>query len=88
MKKYLLDSDTVSDLYDQFSESHIRIFEKLSSLENTDKVYISVLTLYKFEYGHANAPDEKKSAVRKKIEDAQQDFGILSLSREGSNLAF
>jgi len=60
MKKYLFDSDTISDLYDQFSKGHLKIFEKLSSKNSTDEVYISILTLYEFEYGYANAPDEKK----------------------------
>jgi predicted nucleic acid-binding protein len=61
MKKYLFDSDTVSDLYDQFSDNHFKILEKLSSLKGMDDVYISILSLYEFEYGYANAPDDKKS---------------------------
>jgi predicted nucleic acid-binding protein len=86
MKKYLFDSNSISDLYDQFSKGHLKIFEKLSSLKGTDDVYISILTLYEFEYGYANAPDEKKTAVRKKIEDAQKDFEVLLLPKEGSQL--
>ena len=86
MKKYLFDSDSISDLYDQSSKGHLKIFEKLSSLKDTDDVYISILTLYEFEYGYANAPDEKKTAVRKKIEDAQKDFEVLPLPKESSQL--
>ncbi|RKZ81621.1 MAG: hypothetical protein DRR19_21940 [Candidatus Parabeggiatoa sp. nov. 1] len=86
MKKYLFDSDIVSDLSDKFSDNHLKIFEKLSSLAGTDEVYISVLTIYEFEYGYANAPDDKKSAVRKKIEDVQHDFEILPLPQKGSQL--
>ena len=86
MKKYLFDSDSISDLYDQSSKGHLKIFEKLSSLKDTDDVYISILTLYEFEYGYANAPDEKKIAVRKKIEDTQKDFEVLPLLSEGSKL--
>ncbi|MEN8216180.1 MAG: type II toxin-antitoxin system VapC family toxin [Pseudomonadota bacterium] len=86
MKKYLFDSDTISDLYDQFSDGHLKIFEKLSSLKDTDEVYISILTLYEFEYGYANAPSDKKAAVRKKIEDVQQDFEVLRLPEKGSQL--
>jgi len=86
MKKYLFDSDSISDLYDQSSKGHLKIFEKLSSLKDTDDVYISILTLYEFEYGYANAPDEKKMVVRKKIEDAQKDFEVLPLPKESSQL--
>ncbi|MCK5522834.1 MAG: PIN domain-containing protein [Thiomargarita sp.] len=60
--------------------------ENLSSLEDTDEVYISILTLYEFEYGYANAPDEKKTVIMKKIEEAQKDFEVLPLLKEGSQL--
>ncbi len=86
MKKYLLDSNSVSDFYDKSSEGYTQICENLYSLENTDEVYISILTLYEFEYGYANAPPDKKTAVRKKIEDAQKDFEVLLLPKEGSQL--
>jgi predicted nucleic acid-binding protein len=86
MKKYLLDSNTISDLYDKFSDDHIKIIDKLSALKEMDKVYISILSIYEFEYGYANAPTEKKSIVQKKIEEAQQDFEVLPLSKEGAQL--
>jgi len=86
MKKYLFDSDSVSYFYDKFSSGYANISAKLSGLKETDKVYISILTLYELEYGYANAPDEKKNVVRKKIEESQQDFEILPLSRDGSKL--
>jgi predicted nucleic acid-binding protein len=86
MKKYLFDSNSVSNFYDKSSDGYTKICENLSSLEDTDDVYISILTLYEFEYGYANAPDEKKTAVRKKIEDAKKDFEVLSLPKEGSQL--
>ncbi len=86
MNKYLFDSNTVSDFYDKDSDGYAKICEKLSALKNTDEVYISILTLYEFEYGYANAPDDKKSVVRKKIEEAQQDFEVLPLSQKGAKL--
>jgi len=86
MNKYLFDSNSVSDFYDKSSDGYTKICEKLSSFGGTDEVYISILTLYEFEYGYANAPDEKKIAVRKKIEDTQKDFEVLPLLSEGSKL--
>jgi predicted nucleic acid-binding protein len=86
MNKYLFDSDSVSDFYDKSSDGYTKICENLSSLEDTDEVYISILTLYEFEYGYANAPDEKKTVIMKKIEEAQKDFEVLPLLKEGSQL--
>ena len=61
--KYLLDSNTVSDFYDKFSTGYPKISQQLSALTDAESVYISILTLYELEYGHANAPDEKKSVT-------------------------
>lgn len=58
---YLLDSNTVSDLYNRSSPQHNVIFERFSTLTDVDNVYVSVLTLYEMEYGYANAPDDKKA---------------------------
>ncbi len=84
--KYLLDSNIVSDFYDKFSTGYPKISQKLSSLADTDGVYISILTLYEFEYGWANAPDKKKTVIKQKIAEVQQDFEILPLSPRGAQL--
>jgi hypothetical protein len=46
MKKYLFDSNTVSDFYDIESESHANLYARVSSLPKTDSLYVSVLTIY------------------------------------------
>ena len=83
---YLLDSNTVSDLYDKFSEDYPKISQKLLSLTDNDQVYISILTLYELEYGWANAPDEKKEVIRQKITEVQEDFEVLPLSAQGARI--
>jgi predicted nucleic acid-binding protein len=83
---YLLDSNTVSDAYDKWSQDHPKIYQKLRSLSDSDCVYVSLLTLYELEYGWANAPDEKKEVIRKKIDEVQQDFAILPLSLQGARV--
>ncbi len=84
--KYLLDSNTVSDFYNHQSEDHAKIYERVSSLQETDNLYISMLTVYELEYGYANAPELKREAVRQKIEEAKQLFGILPVPLEGAPL--
>ena len=84
--KYLLDSNTVSDFYDKYSAGHPEICTKLSSLDDSDTLCISILTLYEMEYGYANAPAEKKEILRQKITEVQQDFQVLPLSADGARL--
>jgi predicted nucleic acid-binding protein len=83
---YLLDSNTVSELYDKFSAGYPKISQKLGSLTDDDQVYISILTLYELEYGWANASDEKKEVIRQKITEVQEDFEVLPLSAPGAKV--
>jgi predicted nucleic acid-binding protein len=84
--EYLFDSNTVSDFYNSQSEDHAKIYERVSSLQETDNLYISVLTVYELEYGYANAPELKREAVRQKVEEAKQLFGMLAVPIEGAPL--
>jgi predicted nucleic acid-binding protein len=82
--KYLLDSNAVSDIYNASSVNHHQIINKLLSLEEDDDIFISVLTLYEFEYAFANSPDNKKLTIKKTIAQIKQDFNALPLSVHGS----
>ncbi len=86
MRRYLLDSNTVSDFYDKSSAGHPRIANRLLSLQSDDSAYLSILTLYELEYGFANAPPAKTAVVRQKLTNAQRDFEILPLSKPGATL--
>lgn len=83
---YLLDSNTISEVYDTASPRHSTVSRHLGALSNQDRVFLSIVTLYELEYGWANAPDEKKPAVRQVIEDVQADFGMLMLSVESAKV--
>ncbi|MCB2261616.1 MAG: type II toxin-antitoxin system VapC family toxin [Candidatus Thiosymbion ectosymbiont of Robbea hypermnestra] len=62
------------------------IVHQLGILNDEDQVFISIITLYELEYGYNNAPKDKRFVVRKKINEAKEDFGILPLTAEGSML--
>ncbi len=83
---YLLDSNTISDLYDTKTTHHAMILAHFRALTNQEQVAISVLSLYELEYGWANAPDEKKPAIRQMIIDAQTDFIVHPLSASGATV--
>jgi hypothetical protein len=83
---YLLNSNTLSDLFNPSALEHHKILQHLATLTNTDKASFSILKLYEFEYGFANAPDNKKTRIRQKIIQVQKDFKnlITHSTRRGS----
>ncbi len=83
---YLLDSNTISEIYDGVSPHHAIISRHVGALTDHDQVFISIVTLYELEYGWANAPDVKKPAIRQVIDDVQTDFGQLMLSAESAKV--
>jgi predicted nucleic acid-binding protein len=84
--RYLLESDSLSALYDLEAPAHAAVARRLASLEDVDQVFLSILALYELEYGFANAPEEKKPIIRQRISYAQQDFAILPLSAGAARL--
>jgi predicted nucleic acid-binding protein len=84
--RYLLDSDSISDLLNPDSPSHFRIARRLSALRDSDRIALSILTLCEMEYGFANAPEVRKPALRQRISDAESEFEIQPLSIEAARL--
>lgn len=84
--RYLLDSDSLSDLYNPDAPGHSVIAQRVMALGELDQVVLSILAVYEAEYGCANAPDEKKSVIRQRISHMQWRFEILPLTPEAANL--
>jgi len=61
--RYLLDSDSLSDLYEPSSPGHRSIARRFTTLADSDLVFVSILAIYELEYGYANAPDERKPVI-------------------------
>lgn len=84
--KYLLDSNTISEIYDSTSGHHATISRHIQALTDRDQMYISVVSLYELEYGWANAPDLKKPDIRQVIGDVQNDLSMLPLSAQSAKV--
>ena len=84
--RYLLDTNTVSDLYNEGQKDFHKLNKQLAVLADNDQIYISVLTLYELEYGLANAEDSQKEYFREQITKTQRDFQVLQLKTEGASL--
>jgi predicted nucleic acid-binding protein len=72
--QYLLDTNIISYLLDRNSVFHTRITEKLASLPNESKIYISVMTLYEIEYGIAAAKNDSEHKQYQIARDLLLDF--------------
>ena len=85
--KYLLDSNTISLLYDSQAVGHSSIKSRLESLDDdADQVFVSVLTIYEMEFGKANAPKDKAKIIQKDIQHTLKNFSLLILSIQGASL--
>lgn len=84
--RLLLDSDSLSDLYEPAAPGHEAIARRIANLTDSDQVFISILAIFELEYGYANAPGERKSALRQRIQSLQTDFEILPLTVESARV--
>jgi predicted nucleic acid-binding protein len=76
---YLLDTNVISDFYNVDADNHAKIVSKMLELGNAD-VYVSMLTIYEFEYALANCPDSKRTKIETTIAKIVRDFCVLNLS--------
>jgi predicted nucleic acid-binding protein len=83
---YLLDSDSLSELYRPDASGHAAISRRLTTLQEADQIVISILALYETEYGYANAPTEKKAEIRQRISHMEARFEVLPLTPEAARL--
>lgn len=83
---YLLDSDSLSDLLATASPNHPAVSRRLSALPESGQVVISILAIYELEYGFANAPEELRPLLRRRIFSAGSAFPLLGLSPEAARV--
>ena len=84
--RYLLDSDSLSDLYTPSSSRHPNISRRITALPDEDLVFVSILAVYELEYGWANAPEDKKPFIHQRIARIQTDFSLLPLTPEAARV--
>ncbi|HEV7503288.1 MAG TPA: type II toxin-antitoxin system VapC family toxin [Thermoanaerobaculia bacterium] len=84
--RYLLDSDILSDLYEQTSPDHQVVFRRFETLEEDDDLAVSILALYELEYGYANSFEGRKPSLRRRIENVRSRFTIYGLSDDSARM--
>jgi predicted nucleic acid-binding protein len=86
-KKYLLDTNAVSSLTQEYANDYDKISAKAASLEG--ELTISILSIYEMEYGafHADDPDiaHKAKLAIQLIKD-EDEITILPLTEAGAKI--
>jgi len=86
-KKYLLDTCALNALKKPYAEGHIQHVRKLSSLDNDDKVYVSILSIYELEYGASHTHNlQLANETRQAIQSIRYEFEIISVPAEGGEI--
>ncbi|MEO5327831.1 MAG: type II toxin-antitoxin system VapC family toxin [Magnetococcus sp. THC-1_WYH] len=79
--RYLLDTNMVSVFYDRTNRQHENIFNRIKNLNHSDNLYISVLTLFEFEYSFSCCSDEgKRTSIRNTINKIRTIFNKIEIS--------
>lgn len=86
MTTYLLDTNIIGYLEDFNATNHQTLINKIFSLEDSDHVCISVLSLYEYEYSIAHASPDLKEGLLKTKQTIKEIFQVLPLSVEGSEV--
>ena len=85
--KYLLDFNVISALFDNESINHDKIVEKFENLDDDNELYLSVLTLFEFEYSFFCCVDVKKQAeIRSTIETISSDLNKIGITEAESKI--
>jgi len=85
--KYLLDTNIASAFSDTSNKHHNNVFEKISSLNDDDVLYISVLTLFEFEYSFSCCLDSNKQhAINTTIYKIKSVFDRIDLSENEAKI--
>jgi len=83
--KYLLDSDTITAVFDPKSPFFEITKKHLAQLTELDEIYISILSIYELEFSLYNAKtDIVKNKIKNLIADLKGIFNILPLSPEAA----
>ncbi len=82
---YLLDTDTITAVFDPKSPFFNTVRNSFNRLTEKDTVYVSILSFYELEFSLSNATDNViKEKINNLINDLKKFFKVLPLSLSGS----
>jgi len=85
--KYLLDTDAINAIFDDKSPFFRVARSHLINLSKSDKIYISILSIYELEFSVSNTENEALIIkIKELISELKRIFEILPLSLNGAEI--
>lgn len=88
-KKYLIDTCGVSALKKPNADYHAQYVSRLSLLDDSDEVYVSMVTIYEMEYGARHIRNKYPNMALEMelaIQSIKNEFQILNLTHEAAKI--
>lgn len=83
--RYIFDSDAITALLRPTIQDNARIYDFIAGLDDPE-FFLSILTIYEFEYNIACAPDDQKEQIRLSLEVVYSQFEVLNLGRNDAQV--
>lgn len=85
--KFLFDTNALSSLTRDKNDGHDKILSKVDSLDDSDELYASILSLYEMEYGIRHSKDQNIiDEMRIAVQDVKDEFKIVPLTENGAKI--
>ncbi|MGD9732721.1 MAG: type II toxin-antitoxin system VapC family toxin [Desulfamplus sp.] len=81
-----MDTNIISYLEDSNSSFYNVLIDKIGSLDDSDIVSISVLSLYEYEYSITHADEILREELQKTKNTIKEIFQVLPLTIEGAEI--
>ena len=83
MSNYIFDTNIISYLFDSNSKFHLDTINFIKSLNNSDEISISIITLIELEYALVSINEKDlKEKFKQKIEKLKNELNIYNINLE------
>ena len=87
--KYLLDTNVLVNFFDETQIFHKNVFDKILNLNSNDELYVSILSLFEFEYNFSTCLEPfKKDSTRKTIDKLKNNekFNLIGIGEKEAKI--
>lgn len=86
-RKFLFDTNALSSFTRESNDGYHAISSKVASLNNSDELYVSILSLYEMEYGVIHTKNQEIiKEMRLAIQFVKDEFQIVPLTDSGAKI--
>jgi predicted nucleic acid-binding protein len=86
-RKFLFDTNALSSFTRESNDGYHAISSKVASLDDSDELYASILSIYEMEYGARHAKEQDMMIEMKEaIQFVKDEFQIVPLTDNGAKI--